>query len=92
MPGAFVMINTLPGMEKPVLNEIAQIPGVISVEGVYGEFDLIVRVDVPLGNTVDLVINQIRKIHGIKSTRTISSIDGEHRSGTGMDHLGPPSD
>ena len=42
MPGAFVMINTLPGMEKPVLNEIAQIPGVVSVEGVYGEFDLIV--------------------------------------------------
>jgi DNA-binding Lrp family transcriptional regulator len=92
MPGAYVMINTLPGMEKPVLNEIAQIPGVVSVEGVYGEFDLIVRVDVPLGNTVDLAINQIRKIQGIKSTRTISSIDGERTSGTGMDHLGPPSD
>jgi DNA-binding Lrp family transcriptional regulator len=92
MPGAYVLINTLPGMEKPVLNEIAQIPGVVSVEGVYGEFDLIVRVDVPLGNTVDLAINQIRKIQGIKSTRTISSIDGERTSGTGMDHLGPPSD
>ena len=92
MPGAYVMINTLPGMEKPVLNEIAQLPGVVSVEGVYGEFDLIVRVDVPMGNTVDLVINQIRKIQGIKSTRTISSIDGERTSGTGMDHLGPPSD
>jgi DNA-binding Lrp family transcriptional regulator len=92
MPGAYVMINTLPGMEKPVLNEIAQIPCVVSVEGVYGEFDLIVRVDVPLGNTVDLVINQIRKINGIKTTRTISSIEGEHTSGTGMDHLGPPSD
>ena len=92
MPGAYVMINTLPGMEKPVLNQIAQIPGVVSVEGVYGEFDLIVRVDVPFGNTVDLVINEIRKIHGIKSTRTISSIDGQSTSGTGMDHLGPPSD
>jgi DNA-binding Lrp family transcriptional regulator len=92
MPGAYVMINTLPGMEKPVLNEIAQLPGVVSVEGVYGEFDLVVRVDVPMGNTVDLVINQIRKVNGIKSTRTISSIEGERRSGTGMDHLGPPSD
>ena len=86
------MINTLPGMEKPVLDEIAQLPSVVSVEGVYGEFDLIVRVDVPQGNTVDLVINQIRKIHGIKSTRTISSIEGERTSGTGMDHMGPPSD
>ena len=86
------MINTLPGMEKPVLDEIAQLPSVVSVEGVYGEFDLIARVDVPQGNTVDLVINQIRKIHGIKSTRTISSIEGERTSGTGMDHMGPPSD
>ena len=92
MPGAYIMINTLPGMEKPVLDEIAQLPSVVSVEGVYGEFDLIVRVDVPQGNTVDLVINQIRKIHGIKSTRTISSIEGERTSGTGMDHMGPPSD
>jgi hypothetical protein len=49
-------------------------------------------VDVPLGNTVDIVINEIRKIQGIKSTRTISSIEGERSSGMGMDHLGPPSD
>ncbi|MDQ3872407.1 MAG: Lrp/AsnC ligand binding domain-containing protein, partial [Thermoproteota archaeon] len=86
------MINTLPGREKVVLDEIAEVPGVVSVEGVYGEFDIIVRVEVPVGNAVDLVINEIRKIRGIKSTRTVSSIDGERRSGTGMDHLGPPSD
>src|ERR687896_1625569 len=92
MPGAYVMVNTLPGMEKPVLNQIAQIPGVVSVEGVFAEFDLIVRVDVPLGSTVDIVINEIRKIEGIKSTRTISSIEGERSSGIAMDHLGPPSD
>ena len=86
------MINTLPGMERPVLDDIAQIPGVVSVEGVYGEFDLIVRLEVPVGNSVDFVINKIRKVSGIKSTRTISTIDGERKSGTGMDYLGPPSD
>jgi len=86
------MINTLPGMEKPVLDEVAQIPGVVSVEGVYGEFDLIVRVEVPVGNSVDLVINKLRKVSGIRSTRTVSTIDGERKSGTGMDYLGPPSD
>lgn len=86
------MINTLPGMERPVLDEVAQIPGVVSVEGIYGEFDLIVRLEVPVGNSVDFVINKIRKVTGIKSTRTISTIDGERKSGTGMDYLGPPSD
>ncbi|MEP0826435.1 MAG: Lrp/AsnC ligand binding domain-containing protein [Nitrososphaera sp.] len=92
MPGAYVMINTLPGMEKPVLEEIAQIPGVVSVEGVYGEIDLIVRLEVPMGNSVGFVIDKIRKVAGIKSTKTISTIDGERKSGTGMDYLGPPSD
>jgi DNA-binding Lrp family transcriptional regulator len=92
MPGAYVMINTLPGMERPVLDEISQLPGVVSVEGVYGEFDLIVRLEVPVGNTVDFVITKIRKISGVKSTRTVSTIDGERKSGTGMDYLGPPSD
>ncbi len=86
------MINTLPGMEKPVLEEIAQIPGVVSVEGVYGEIDLIVRLEVPMGNSVGFVIDKIRKVAGIKSTKTISTIDGERKSGTGMDYLGPPSD
>ncbi|HEX7031393.1 MAG TPA: Lrp/AsnC ligand binding domain-containing protein [Nitrososphaera sp.] len=92
MPGAYVMINTLPGMEKPVLEEIAQIPGVVSVEGVYGEIDLIVRLEVPVGNSVGFVIDKIRKVQGIKSTKTISTIDGERKSGIGMDYLGPPSD
>jgi DNA-binding Lrp family transcriptional regulator len=92
MPGAFVMINTLPGVERQVLDEIAQIPGVISVEGVLGEFDLIVRIEFPVGNTVDQVINQIRKISGVKSTRTVSSIDGQRKSGTATDYQGPPSD
>ena len=92
MPGAYVMINTLPGMEKSVLHQIAEVPGVVSVEGVFAEFDMIVRVNVPSGNTVDIVINEIRKIQGIKSTRTISPIEGERSSGIGMDHLGPPSD
>ncbi len=86
------MVNTLPGMEKPVLEEIAQIPGVVSVEGVYGEIDLIVRLEVPMGNSVGFVIDKIRKVAGIKSTKTISTIDGERKSGTGMDYLGPPSD
>jgi hypothetical protein len=49
MPGAYVMINTLPGMEKSVLHQIAEVPGVVSVEGVFAEFDLIVRVNVPSG-------------------------------------------
>lgn len=92
MPGAYVMINTMPGVEKTLVDQIADIPGVISVEGVYGDFDLIVRIEVPIGTSIDQVVNEIRKMPGLKSTRTVSSIEGERKSGTAMDHQGEPSD
>ena len=68
-------------------------PGVISVEGVYGDFDIIARVEVPVGTGIDQVVNEIRRIPGLKTTRTVTSIEGERKSGTAMDHhLGEPSD
>lgn len=93
MPGAYVMITTQPGVERSIIDLIADVPGVISVEGVYGDFDIIARVEVPVGTGIEQVVNEIRKITGLKTTRTVSSIEGERKSGTAMDHhLGEPSD
>jgi DNA-binding Lrp family transcriptional regulator len=86
------MITTLPGMERQVLEEVADIPHVISVEGVYGDFDIIVRVEVIGNESLEPVVRKIRQVSGIKFTRTVSSVEGERRSGTGTDHLGAPSD
>ena len=93
MPGAYLMITTEPGAEKSLIDKIADVPGVISVEGVYGDFDIIARVEVPMGIGIDSVVNEIRRIPGLKTTRTVTSIEGERKSGTAMDHhLGEPSD
>jgi DNA-binding Lrp family transcriptional regulator len=93
MPGAYLMITTEPGAERSLIDKIADVPGVISVEGVYGDFDIIARVEVPVGTGIDQVVNEIRRIPGLKTTRTVTSIEGERKSGTAMDHhLGEPSD
>ena len=92
MSGAYVMITTLPGMEKQVLEDVTEIPHVISAEGVYGDFDIIARIEVVGDQSIEPVVTRIRKIDGIKLTKTVRSIDGERRSGTGTDHLGAPSD
>ena len=93
MPGAYVMITTQPGVERNIIDRIADVPGVISVEGVYGDFDIIARVEVPVGTGIEQVVNEIRSIPGLKTTRTVSSIEGERKSGKAMDqHLGEPSD
>ena len=92
MPGAYLLINANPGMERNLVDQIAEIPGVISVEGVYGDFDLIARVEVPVGNSIGPVIESVRKIPGVRSTRTVSTIDGERKSGTAVEFHGSPSD
>ena len=87
------MITTQPGVERSIIDLIADVPGVISVEGVYGDFDIIARVEVPVGTGIDQVVNEIRRIPGLKTTRTVTSIEGVRKSGTAMDHhLGEPSD
>lgn len=93
MPGAYIMISTQPGVERTIIDKIADVPGVISVEGVYGDFDIVARIEVPVGTGIDQVVNEIRRIPGLRLTRTLSSIEGERKSGTAMDHhLGEPSD
>ena len=87
------MITTEPGVELRIIDRIADVPGVISAEGVYGDFDIVARVEVPVGSGIDQVVNEIRRIPGLKKTRTLSLIEGERKSGTAMDHhLGEPSD
>lgn len=92
MPGAYVIITTIPGMEKEVLEQVVEVPHVISAEGVYGDFDIIARIELPGNESIEPVVTHIRKIRGIRFTKTVRSIEGERRSATGTDHLGAPSD
>ena len=92
MTGAYVIITTIPGREKEVLEQVVEVPHVISAEGVYGDFDIIVRIELPGNESIEPVIAGIRKIHGIRFTKTVKSIEGVRKSATGTDHLGAPSD
>ncbi len=90
MPGAYVIVKTLP--DADISDTIAGIPHVVSVESTYGDFDIIVKIEVPREGSLDRVISEIRKVQGIRSTHTAMLIEGRRRSGTGTDHLGEPSD
>ncbi|AIC16237.1 Lrp/AsnC ligand binding domain-containing protein [Nitrososphaera viennensis] len=94
MPGAYILINIRPGVEKQVIDELSQLPGVVHVEGVYGGFDIIVRIEFPTDGMILRTLDKVRRIDGIKSTLTMSFIPGQQKGKTGLDadHLGPPSD
>ena len=92
MPGAYVLIKIHPGVEKQVIDELSQIPGVVHVDGVYGGFDIVVRVEFPTDTMISRTLQKIRGIAGIKSTVTMSLIEGQRKLRTDMDQAGPPSD
>ena len=44
MPTAYVLINCDLGSEEEILQEIRKLPGVSEVSGVYGVYDIIVKI------------------------------------------------
>lgn len=72
MPKAFVLINTEMGAENNVLSILKNIRDVKEVHVVYGEYDIIVKVNSETLERLRNVIKwNIRKVDKITSTRTL---------------------
>lgn len=75
---AFVLIETVVGKTKEVVNKIGQLDGVKSVDTVTGPYDVIVIVESEdLNNIGDLLTGKIHPIHGISRTLTCLSMQTE---------------
>ena len=70
---AYVLIVTNVGTENEVVKKIEQIDGVTLAQTVYGEFDIISRVECDNLKDLDNSITRIRKITNIIRTLTLIS-------------------
>jgi len=71
---AIVLIVAEPGRETEVFNELQTIPEVVEQMLLFGEYDLYVKIvceDYALLGSV--VINRIRAIEGVDSTKTLTA-------------------
>ncbi|HIG20803.1 MAG: AsnC family transcriptional regulator [Methanobacteriota archaeon] len=71
---AIVLIVAEPGRETEVYNELRLIPEVVEQMLLFGEYDLYVKIvceDYALLGSV--VINRIRAIEGVDSTKTLTA-------------------
>jgi DNA-binding Lrp family transcriptional regulator len=72
----FVLINTNMGKEKEVVKKLEQIPQIKDIYTVYGEKDLIVRLQ---GETMEEIKNavsqQIRGHNDVRSTMTLITVN-----------------
>ena len=69
----YVLIVTEVGKENNVANALRKIKGVSEARVVYGEFDVVARLETQTLKEVDEIVTAIRKIQGIIRTVTLIS-------------------
>ncbi len=75
MAVGFVLISTAPGKEHEVYNELKKIPEIIELHPLFGEFDLIAKLETKDFNQLgEIVVEKIRMIDGVIDTKTLTGI------------------
>ena len=71
---AYVLISADPGKEYDIYNHLLKVPAVRDLMPLFGEYDLICKVEGPdfdsLGQTI---LGRIRSIAGVANTRTLTA-------------------
>jgi DNA-binding Lrp family transcriptional regulator len=71
----FVLINVAPAQEHEVYNKLSAIPQVVELHPLFGEYDLIAKIDAndfeELGT---IIVNKIRSITGVLDTKTLTGL------------------
>ena len=76
MTMAFVMINAELGSEDELVRELRKLNNVREVHPVYGVYDIVVKVEAETMNQLKEVISGIRKLNKIRSTLTMTVMEG----------------
>jgi len=64
---SYILLNCSPGSEVEVISEISLLAGVIEVNGVFGKYDVFVKVSAENPDAMAKIVSQIRKIKVISS-------------------------
>ncbi|MFQ6076543.1 MAG: Lrp/AsnC ligand binding domain-containing protein [Candidatus Bathyarchaeia archaeon] len=71
---AYILLVTEVGKEHEVIQELLKIKGVVEARTVYGEFDVVCRIELDSLRSLDESVTRARKVQGI--IRTVTLISG----------------
>lgn len=70
----YILLMTEAGMEHEVAEEVSKIEQVTEAHVTYGEWDVVVRVEIDdLGRKLDEIVTRIRKTRGVTKSMTLIS-------------------
>ncbi len=73
---SYILINCSPDSEVEVISEISSLAGVIEVNGVFGKYDVFVKVSAENPDAMEMIVSQIRKIN-VFSSHTLPVVYGQ---------------
>ena len=72
----FVLIQTKPGKECDVYNQLLKIPEIKEYHQLFGEYDLIAKIDAEdIDKASQIIIDKIRTIKNVIDTKTLLGLD-----------------
>ena len=75
---AYVLINCDLGFDAEIIDEIKQLEDVKEVRGVFGAYDILVKLEsANVENLRDIITWKIRKLNRVRSTLTLMAIKGQ---------------
>jgi DNA-binding Lrp family transcriptional regulator len=71
----FVLMHVLSLHENEVFNKLSKIPEVIEIHSLFGEYDLIAKIEAKDYESIaEIIIHKIKTINGITDTKTLTGI------------------
>jgi len=78
MATAYVLINCDLGFDTEIIDEIKQLDEVKEAHGIFGAYDIIVKLESDnVENLRDVITWKIRKLNRVRSTLTLMTIMGQ---------------
>jgi len=75
MTTAYVLLRIKPGMDRNVLHAVKKLNQVRTVETLYGEYDMFIKIEVETLEELDsFIFDTIRTIKGVESSTTLITI------------------
>ena len=72
----FVLIKTAPSASREVYNIVTDIDEVTEVHSLFGEYDLIIKLQAEnFNNLGQIVVDKIRSIEGVEDTKTLTGVE-----------------
>jgi len=71
----FVLMHVSPLRESEVFNKLSKLPEVVELHPLFGEYDLIAKIEAKDYESIgEIIIHKIKTIEGITDTKTLTGL------------------